>query len=68
MKFKHWEDKLAWAESLRRGLTEGAEKSREQCLESALSAMLTQFGMDEDEWNKATFNQVREALNMKGGA
>lgn len=35
-------------------------------LRSALSAMLTQFGMDEDEWSKPTFNQARAAL--EGGA
>lgn len=29
---------------------------------SALNAMLTQFGMDEDEWNKPTFDQARAAL------
>jgi hypothetical protein len=29
---------------------------------SALNAMLTQFGIDEDEWSKPTFNQAREAL------
>ena len=31
-------------------------------LRSALNAMLTQFGMDEDEWNKPTFDQARAAL------
>ena len=31
-------------------------------LRSALNAMLTQFGMDEDEWSKPTFNQARAAL------
>lgn len=36
-----------------------------QALKSALNAMLTQFGMDEDEWNKATFDQARKALNDK---
>ncbi|WP_310614060.1 hypothetical protein [Limnohabitans sp.] len=29
---------------------------------SALNAMLTQFGMDEDEWNKPIFDQARKAL------
>jgi len=28
----------------------------------ALNAVLTYFGMDEDEWNKGTFDQVRAAL------
>lgn len=31
-------------------------------LEKALSAMLTHMGMDEDEWNKPTFDQARAAL------
>lgn len=31
-------------------------------LRSALSAMLTHMGMDEDEWNKCTFDQARRAL------
>lgn len=31
-------------------------------LREALSAMLTHMGMDEDEWNKPTFNQARAAL------
>lgn len=29
---------------------------------SALNAMLTHMGMDEDEWNKPTFDQAREAI------
>ena len=35
-------------------------------LASALNAMLTQFGMDEDEWNKPTFDQARSALASMG--
>ena len=31
-------------------------------LREALSAMLTHMGMDEDEWNKPTFDQARKAL------
>jgi len=31
-------------------------------LTSALNAMLTQFGMDEDEWSAPTFKQARAAL------
>lgn len=31
-------------------------------LRSALNAMLTHMGMDEDEWNKPTFDQARSAL------
>ena len=34
-------------------------------LRSALNAMLTQFGMDEDEWNKPTFDQARKALTKQ---
>ena len=34
-------------------------------LRSALSAMLTHMGMDEDEWNKPTFDQARRALNAE---
>ena len=29
---------------------------------SALQAMLTHMGMDEDEWNKPTFDQARAAI------
>ena len=36
-----------------------AENAR---LRTALSAMLTHMGMDEDEWNKPTFDQARKAL------
>ena len=32
-----------------------------QALE-AMNAMLTHMGMDEDEWNKVTFNQMRKAI------
>lgn len=35
-------------------------------LASALNAMLTQFGMDEDEWSKPTFDQARAALASMG--
>lgn len=35
---------------------------------SALCAMLTHMGMDEDEWNKPTFDQARAALKAAGGA
>lgn len=31
-------------------------------LVAALGAMLTYFGMDEDEWSKPTFNKARAAL------
>lgn len=36
-------------------------KQRDDLL-SALSAMLTEMGMDENEWNKPTFNQARSAI------
>jgi len=44
--------------------TAGAKDMQERntTLTSALNAMLTQFGMDEDEWNAATFKQARKAL------
>ena len=29
---------------------------------AALNAMLTHMGMDEDDWNKPTFDQARAAL------
>lgn len=29
---------------------------------AALNAMLTHMGMDEDEWNKPTFDQARAAI------
>ena len=36
---------------------------------SALNAMLTHMGMDEDEWNKPTFDQARAAIaKATGGA
>lgn len=34
-------------------------------LKAALSAMLTHMGMDEDEWNKPTFDQARAAIGEK---
>ena len=39
-------------------------QERNTALTSALNAMLTQFGMDEDEWNIATFKQARKALEI----
>ena len=33
-----------------------------QQLLAALNAMLTHMGMDEDEWNKPTFDQARAAI------
>lgn len=40
-------------------------QQRIEALECALSAMLTHMGMDEDEFNKSTFDQAREALRDK---
>lgn len=36
----------------------------EDALVSALGAMLTHMGMDEDEWNKPTFDQARAAIKL----
>jgi hypothetical protein len=37
------------------------EQQRDELL-AALNAMLTHMGMDEDEWNKPTFDQARAAI------
>ena len=42
-----------------------ALRERVKVLEDALNAMLTHMGMDEDEWNKPTFDQARSALERK---
>ena len=34
---------------------------------SALNAMLTHMGMDEDEWSKPTFDQARAAIAKANG-
>ena len=39
------------------------EQQRDVLLE-ALKTMLTHMGMDEDEWNKLTFDQARAAIKM----
>lgn len=39
-----------------------ALEEREALLLSALNAMLTHMGMDEDAWNKPTFDQARMAI------
>jgi hypothetical protein len=36
-----------------------------QALRAALNAMLTYFGMDEDEWSKPVFDQARAALKTE---
>ena len=38
-----------------------------QELVKALNAMLTHMGMDEDEWNKPTFDQARNAIAKAEG-
>jgi len=50
------------------GWLRDAEAERDELL-AALNAMLTHMGMDEDEWNKPTFDQARAAIaNVKVGA
>ena len=34
---------------------------------SALNTMLTEMGMDENEWNKPTYNQARDAIAKATG-
>jgi hypothetical protein len=34
---------------------------------SALNTMLTEMGMDENEWNKPTYNQARDAIKKSTG-
>jgi len=46
-------------------LEAGRLRERVRVLEDALRAMLTHMGMDEDEWNKPTFDQARAALEQK---
>ena len=44
-------------------------KAERDELLAALHAMLTHMGMDEDEWNKPTFDQARSAIaKAEGGA
>jgi len=38
-----------------------------QELVKALNAMLTHMGMDEDEWNKPTFDKARAAIRKATG-
>ena len=39
------------------------EKAARQALE-AMNAMLTHMGMDEDDWNRVTFDQMRRAITF----
>ena len=39
-----------------------AVEAQRDALLKALNAMLTHMGMDEDEWNKPTFDQARAAI------
>lgn len=48
-------------------LEAGRLRERVRVLEDALRAMLTHMGMDEDEWNKPTFDQARAALAARKG-
>ena len=47
-----------------RVLQEEPEKPINQVLLDALNSMLTHMGMDEDEWNKPTFDQARQAIAL----
>jgi chromosome segregation ATPase len=40
----------------------GRAQEQVKMLRASLSAMLTHMGMDEDEWNKPTYDQARAAL------
>ena len=42
-------------------------KAQRDALLKALNAMLTHMGMDEDEWNKPTFDQARAAIKAVEG-
>lgn len=48
--------------------SQDAEQGNVAALRSALGAMMTQFGMDEDEFSKPTFDQARRALAMEAPA
>ena len=58
-------DALAAAPSPSPALQEAQDRIAK--LSSALNAMLTHFGMDEDEWSKPTFDQARAALTKQDG-
>ena len=53
------------AELLKSLADNAALREQVRVLEDALRAMLTHMGMDEDEWNKPTFDQARAALEQK---
>jgi FtsZ-binding cell division protein ZapB len=44
-----------------------ALRERVRVLREALNAMLTHMGMDEDDWNKPTYDQARDALAATKG-
>jgi len=52
------ESDIARLRKLRSGDVAALEKLR-----SALNAMLSEMGMDENEYNKATFDMARKAIN-----
>ena len=54
-------DKYKWQVRDTCARAEKAEVQRDELL-SALNAMLTHMGMDEDDWNKPTFDQARAAI------
>lgn len=55
-----WRDKVSELTRLR---TENAAlHATLKQAQAALGAMLTHMGMDEDEWNKPTFDQARTAI------
>lgn len=58
----HTSEKEGWryADELEQDRKKLATSNAE--LIAALNAMLTHMGMDEDEWNKPTFNQARAAI------
>ena len=65
---------LAYAQGLREGVAIERNKKNNSCLIeaapdllSALNAMMTHMGMDEDDWNKATFDKARAAVAKATG-
>ena len=55
----HWHD--YWGKIAQSVINVADEKAVPE-LTAALNAMLTHSGMDEDEWNKPTFDQARAAI------
>ena len=59
-------DKYKWQVRDTCARAEKAEAQRDELL-AALNAMLTHMGMDEDDWNKPTFDQARDAIAKATG-